>query len=65
MTIQKVEIPELLTVKEVAQLLRCSLARVYTMVENGDLPHIRFGQRGIRFRADQIQSVLGGAKDEG
>lgn len=64
MKVQKVEVPELLTAPEVAQLLRCSKYRVYELVKTKKLPSINLGQRGIRFRTDQINQFLGGAADE-
>lgn len=49
---------ELLTVKEVAKLIRVSPMTVYRAVELGTLPHVRFG-RTIRVdRADLEAFVL-------
>lgn len=50
----------LLTVREVATLLRLSEASIYLMATSGKLPHLRVGNgRGsIRFRTQEIESIL-------
>ena len=52
------ELPTLLTVKEVAVLLRTSPASIYAMVERGQLPGvIRIGRR-LLFRRDALVDWL-------
>ena len=50
----------LLTVKDVARLLRISLAATYALVQEGELPCYRIGrQRGsIRVAASDVSSYL-------
>ena len=57
-----------LTVEEVAQLLRVSRAFAYELVNRGDLPCLRLGRRVLvprraleRFVDDGHHSALGGA----
>ena len=54
----------LLTVREVAALLRLSEASVYLMATSGKLPSLRVGNgRGsIRFRAKDIDQFLDGSQ---
>ena len=51
---------QLLTVAEVADKLRLSLASVYLLVNSGDLPAIRVGHgRGtLRVNPDEVQAYL-------
>jgi excisionase family DNA binding protein len=50
----------LLTVKEVARLLRLDSGTVYHMVSAGNLrlPCLRLSQRCLRFRAEDIEKFL-------
>jgi len=52
------EFPALLTVREVARLLRLSRATVYALIELLELPSIRFTTNAIRVRADDLQDYL-------
>jgi excisionase family DNA binding protein len=54
----------LLTVREVAALLRLSESCVYTMTAAGQLPHLRVGNgRGsIRFLREDIDRFLSGCR---
>jgi excisionase family DNA binding protein len=54
----------LLTVRDVAEILRLSESCVYTMIAAGQLPHLRVGNgRGsIRFRRDEIDRFLDGCR---
>lgn len=56
----------LLTVREVAQVLRLSQACVYTMVARGQLPHLRVGNgRGsIRFSREDLDRFLNTRRNE-
>ena len=49
--------PRLLTVAEVATLLRCSTKTIYRRVPNGTLPAIEEGGRFL-FNIDDIRAVL-------
>ena len=48
---------DLLTVKEVANLLRVNPMTVYRAVESGVLPHVRFG-RTIRVDRDALDAYV-------
>lgn len=50
----------LLTVREVAAMLRLSEASIYLMATSGKLPHLRVGNgRGsLRFRASEVDDFL-------
>lgn len=52
--------PELLTVKEVAHLLRVTPLTVYKRAHNGQIPAIRIGegQAGIRIPRDELYEML-------
>lgn len=45
---------DILTVKEVAALLRCSVAQVYRLVERGELSGFRIG-RAVRVQKQSIE----------
>ncbi|MHB8107894.1 MAG: helix-turn-helix domain-containing protein [Candidatus Cryosericum sp.] len=49
--------PEVLTVKETAKLLRCSEAKVYELCETGHLVHFRLG-KPIRIPADAVEAFI-------
>ena len=46
--------PELLTVDEVAAFLRCRRQRVYDLVSQGRLPHLKDGARLLLRRSDLL-----------
>ncbi|MCA3011851.1 MAG: helix-turn-helix domain-containing protein [Myxococcaceae bacterium] len=48
---------EVLTVREVAELLKVSTATVYAMVERGELEHFRV-MNSIRVRREAVQALL-------
>lgn len=56
---QSNEAPELLTVKEVAALLRTSASAVYTAAERGKLPGVVKLGRRLLFRRDDVRRHLG------
>ena len=47
----------LLTVNEVADLLRVSRMTVYRLIKQGDMPSLRVG-RGYRLREEDVHSYL-------
>ena len=47
----------LLTVNEVADLLRVSRMTVYRLIKQGEMPALRVG-RGYRLRDEDVQSYL-------
>jgi excisionase family DNA binding protein len=49
--------PLLLTVDEVAALLRLSRGKAYAMAQSGELPTVRMG-RSVRIRKDRLQAWL-------
>lgn len=53
------QIPELLTVKETAKILRCGKTLVYAMLQDGRLPVVKVGRRRL-VRADDVQRLLSG-----
>jgi excisionase family DNA binding protein len=48
----------LLTVREVAELLRMTVAATYMAVERRQIPHIRLGPRKLRFRKQDLEAWL-------
>ena len=49
---------ELLTVKEVAELLKLNQQTICNMIDRGELGHVRVGQRRVRVRQSQLDSFL-------
>ena len=49
---------ELLTVKEVADLLKLNQQTIRNMIERGELGHVRVGQRRVRVRQSQLDAFL-------
>ena len=47
----------LLTVEEMAQILRISRAKAYAMAQSGEVPTVRLG-RSVRIRRDRLQAWL-------
>lgn len=54
-------IPDLLTVDDVARILRISTKTVRRRIETGDLPHIRHG-RSIRVLQDDLTRYIAGLR---
>ena len=52
--------PELLTVDEAAELLRCRRQRLYDLTSQGRLPCLRDGSRLLFRRADLLAYLEGG-----
>ncbi|HEY7399516.1 MAG TPA: helix-turn-helix domain-containing protein [Actinomycetota bacterium] len=65
MTLNRDPITEvrLLTVNEVADLLRVSRMTVYRLIKQGDMPSFRVG-RGYRLREEDVHSYLNGRLTE-
>jgi len=49
---------ELLTVKEVAELLKLNQQTIRNMIDRGELGHVRVGQRRVRVRQSQLDAFL-------
>jgi excisionase family DNA binding protein len=49
---------EWLTVPEVAQELRIPRSRAYELIQRGDLPAVRVGERSIRVNRRQLEEFL-------
>ena len=45
---------EIYTIPEVARYLKLSKSKVYYMVQNGDIPHLKIG-RNVRIREKDLQ----------
>lgn len=48
------ELPEILTVEEIAKLLRLNRKTVYEMVQRGEIPGVRLCGRAIRAHRDTV-----------
>jgi excisionase family DNA binding protein len=49
---------EWLTVPEVAQELRIPRTRCYTLIQSGELPAVRVGERSIRVNRRELERFL-------
>jgi excisionase family DNA binding protein len=49
---------ELLTAKEVAELLKLNQQTVRNMIDRGEVGHVRVGQRRVRVRQSQLDAFL-------
>lgn len=59
-------IPDLLTLRDVAKRLRCSLSNAYGLVERGELRAYRVGaKKGYRVSEEQLQAFLAAAETAG
>ena len=47
-----------LTVLEVAELLRLPRTRTYELIQRGELPAVRIGERSIRVHRDELERFL-------
>jgi excisionase family DNA binding protein len=53
------DLPRFLTLADVAEILKTSVAQVYAMVRRGDLPAIKIGGRGQwRVSEDDLESFI-------
>lgn len=59
---QTSEMPDLLTVPEVAEVLRIGRNEAYEAVRRGDIPSIRIG-RSIRVPSHRLMALLDGKPD--
>jgi len=48
----------LISIPEAAQLLNVTRSALYAMVERGEVPHVRMGQRRIRFDLVDLRQWL-------
>jgi excisionase family DNA binding protein len=55
---------EFLTVREVAQLLNCSVRSVYYQIEDGTIKATNLGQRLIRVKRSNIDNLFNGDRAE-
>jgi excisionase family DNA binding protein len=51
---------QLLTVDEVAEILRCSRAQVYAMVAEGSLNKVPLPYRATRFTRESVERLIRG-----
>jgi excisionase family DNA binding protein len=49
---------EWLTVPEVAEELRIPRSRAYELIQSGDLPAVRIGERSIRVNRQELERFL-------
>lgn len=54
---------DLLTARDVARILSCSVSLVYALARNGSLPCVRFGGI-VRFRRSDITAVISADRDK-
>jgi excisionase family DNA binding protein len=52
--------PEILTVPEVATILRVPKSTIWTMCRDGRLPHVRLSKRSYRLRRRDVEGFLTG-----
>jgi excisionase family DNA binding protein len=50
--------PEWLTVPEVANHLRIPRSRAYELIQGGELPAVRIGERSIRVNRTELERFL-------
>jgi excisionase family DNA binding protein len=50
--------PSFLTIKEAAELLRCSESSIQRMRASGKLAFQRLGSNGVRFRREHVEALL-------
>jgi excisionase family DNA binding protein len=53
-----VKAKEFLTVKEVSQLLNCSVRTVYNYIDNGNISAVNLGQRLTRVKRSEIDKLF-------
>lgn len=51
-------LPELLTVQEVARILRCSKMSIYRQIHSGQLDAVKITTRAYRVRRDALEARL-------
>lgn len=50
--------PSFLTIREAAELLRCSESSIQRMRSSGKLAFQRLGSNGVRFRREHVEALL-------
>ncbi len=55
---EQVGMDQWLKVPEVAELLRLPRTRTYELIQRGELPAVRIGERSIRVRRDELERFL-------
>ena len=53
----KSRLPELMTVREVAEVLELGRSTVYLLIRRKELTHVRFG-RAVRVRPDDLEKFI-------
>jgi len=56
--IEQLKAKEFLTVREVAQLLNCSIRSAYYYIENGTISAVNLGQRMTRIKRSEIDKLF-------
>jgi len=56
--IEQLKAKEFLTVREVAQLLNCSVRSAYYYIENGTISAVNLGQRMTRIKRSEIDKLF-------
>ncbi|MFB3738722.1 MAG: helix-turn-helix domain-containing protein [Candidatus Velamenicoccus archaeovorus] len=51
-------LPELLTVPEVAKVLRRSRSSTYELLKAGEIPAVKIGRRGVRVRRESLEIFI-------
>lgn len=51
-------LPRLLTYSQLAEITGLSKGTLYSMVANGEVPHVRLGKRFVRFTEEAVQAWL-------
>jgi len=49
---------ELLTVKQIAELLKVTPATIYRWLDSGKLPRVKFSRRAVRVRRDDLERFV-------
>jgi excisionase family DNA binding protein len=52
----------LLTREEAAKLLSCSIETCKRLEKRGKIPRVQLGQRAVRYRMSDLQSLIAGTK---
>jgi excisionase family DNA binding protein len=50
--------PSFLTIREAAELLRCSESSIQRMRSSGRLPFMKLGDNSVRFRREAVEAML-------
>ncbi|WP_083642404.1 helix-turn-helix domain-containing protein [Christiangramia flava] len=56
--IEQLKAKEFLTVREVSELLNCSVRSVYNYIENGTISAVNLGQRMTRIKRSEIDRIF-------